>query len=189
MNSKTVIDWASFLRDMYSADLLANPQQLGGPGHTVAIDETFIAWRKPGNPQGRPVPAQWVFGGVDPTLALFSWSLFPDVMQALSFRSSNAIYCWEHESGVTNGGRTMALMAWGTSTRRTVNHTRHFVDPVTGCHTNNIARRWASCKANFRRHSNVQRHMLPPYIDEYMWHCRHSNTFSDILVTTRSQYP
>ena len=38
--------------------------RIGGPGHIVLIDETFVAKRKPGNPQGRPVQPQWVFGGV-----------------------------------------------------------------------------------------------------------------------------
>jgi len=51
------MDWTSFLRDICSADLFAHPQQLGDPGHTVAIDETVVARRKPGNAQERPVPA------------------------------------------------------------------------------------------------------------------------------------
>lgn len=38
----TVVDWCAFIRDVCSADLLANPQQLGGPGHTVAIDESLM---------------------------------------------------------------------------------------------------------------------------------------------------
>jgi ISXO2-like transposase domain len=65
INEKTVTDWCSFLRDVCSRDLLANRYQLGGPGHIVAIDESLVAKRKPGNAQGRPVPVQWVFGAVD----------------------------------------------------------------------------------------------------------------------------
>ena len=40
---------------------------IGRLGHTVSIDETLIAKRKPGtgNAQGCPVAEQWVFGGID----------------------------------------------------------------------------------------------------------------------------
>jgi len=69
------MDWTRFLRDVCSADLLAHPQQLGSPGHTVAIDETVVARRKPGNAQGRPVLAQWVFGGVDLFTGVFFMEL------------------------------------------------------------------------------------------------------------------
>ena len=48
-----------------SADLVEQTNQIGGPGHIVSIDESLVARRKPGNPQGRPVPEQWVFGGID----------------------------------------------------------------------------------------------------------------------------
>ena len=57
-------DWFNFCREVCSADLLANPLQIGGPGAIVAIDESVVARSKPGNAQARPVPPQWVFGGV-----------------------------------------------------------------------------------------------------------------------------
>ena len=31
----------------------------------MAVDETLVVRRKPGNAQGRPFPQQWVFGRVD----------------------------------------------------------------------------------------------------------------------------
>ena len=46
-------------------ELIQNTAAIGGPGHIVSIDETFVAKRKPGNPQGQPVKQLWVFGGVD----------------------------------------------------------------------------------------------------------------------------
>jgi len=65
VDKQTVTDWANFLREVCSTELVRNPVRLGGPGHTVAVDETCVAKRKPGNQQGRPVPAKWVFGAVD----------------------------------------------------------------------------------------------------------------------------
>ena len=51
VDHKTVTDWFSFLRDVCSAELLANPVRIGGVGHTVAIDESLIARRPRGNQQ------------------------------------------------------------------------------------------------------------------------------------------
>jgi len=65
VDKQTVTDWANFLREVCSTELVRNPVRLGGPGHTVAVDETLVAKQKPGNQQGIPVAAKWVFGAVD----------------------------------------------------------------------------------------------------------------------------
>ncbi len=62
--SDSVQQWFHFIREVCSADLIANSVVLGGPGTVVAIDESVVARRKPGNIQGRPMPEMWVFGGV-----------------------------------------------------------------------------------------------------------------------------
>ena len=62
---------------------------------------------------------------------------------------------WSDEWGAYNNLNGLEYV------HETVNHTQYFVDPISGCHTNNTERRWAACKASFWRHSNVQRHMLP----------------------------
>ena len=83
---------------------------------------------------------------------------------------------WSDEWGAYNG----------LNVHETVNHTRHFVDPLTSCHTiDDIKSRWQISA----QHSNVQQQMLPSYIDEYMWRCKHPNTFSDLVVAITSQYP
>jgi hypothetical protein len=48
VDHKTVTDWFNFLRDLCSADLLANPHQIGGQGRIVAIDESVVARAKRG---------------------------------------------------------------------------------------------------------------------------------------------
>lgn len=77
INHKTVTDWFNFMREVCSTDMINNPRQLGGQGHVVAIDESLVARRKVGNAQGRPVPEQWVFGGVDLTTKDFFIELVP----------------------------------------------------------------------------------------------------------------
>ena len=49
-----------------SADLLSQPLKLGGAEHIVALAESVVAKRKAcSKGQARPVPQQWVFGGVN----------------------------------------------------------------------------------------------------------------------------
>jgi transposase-like protein len=187
---KTVIDWYSFLRDVCAADLLAHPYQIGGVGHTVAIDESVIARRKPGNAQGRPVREQWVFGGVDLTTKSFFIELVDrrDAATLLPVIQRNILpgtVIWSDEWAAYN-----RLPAAGYP-HQTVNHSVRYVDPITGCHTNDIESRWNACKAKFKARFGVPRGALASYLDEYMWRLRRERHmfFHDIIAAINEQYP
>ena len=55
----------------------------------------------------------------------------------------------------------------------TVNHSRHFVDPQTGFHTQAIESYWARAKAKLKRIRETRQTLLPSYIDEFMWRERY----------------
>jgi len=94
-----VTDWFNFCRVVCSADLLANPLQIGEPRAIVAIDESVVAKSKPGNAQARPVPRSGSSRGQ--TVSLWNWST--TVMPPLSFPSFSAISFRVHAYGVTSG--------------------------------------------------------------------------------------
>ena len=50
-----------------------------------------------------------------------------------------------------------------------VNHTRNFVCPLTGAHTNHVESFWSKMKMKFKAMSGTNRDMLPSYLDEHMW--------------------
>ena len=191
VDHKSVTDWWCFMRDLCSWDLLNNPVQLGGPGRIVAVDETVVAKAKPTtNAHARPVPHQWVFGAVDLTTGDFFMELVAqrDGATLIPIIQRNVVpgsRIWSDEWAAYNG-----LIAAGYQ-HETVNHSRHFVHPITGVHTNNIEARWAACKATMKRCYGVPRHLLPGYLDEYMWRARHPrpNTLNDILDVIRRRYP
>jgi len=170
--------------------MLRNPLQLGGPGHVVAIDESVVARAKRGNGRARPVPAQWVFGGVDLGTGSFFMELVPQrdaatlvpIIQRLILPGSTV---WSDEWAAYNQLNALGYI------HQTVNHSQHYVDPATGVHTNNIEARWAACKASFKRRFGVAREHLPSYLDEYMWRSRHRNTdmFTAITDAICVQYP
>jgi len=92
---------------------------------------------------------------------------------------------WSDQWGAYNNLNNLGFI------HQTVNHSRHYVDPVTGVHTNNIEVRWSACKASFKRRFRIACKMLPSYIDEHMWRVRHPcpETFEAIVAAIARQYP
>jgi len=124
----TAIDWYSFMRDICSQDQLANPIQVGGRGHIVTIDESLVARRKPGNAQGCPVPAQWVFGKVDLATGDFFMELVPQrdaatLIPIIRRHILPGTRIWSDEWGAYN-----TLNQYGY-VHQTVNHRQHFGRP------------------------------------------------------------
>ena len=54
MAEHTFVDWRNFLRDICAEHFLRNPVRIGGVGRKHNVGR-------------RPVPQQWVFGGIDTT--------------------------------------------------------------------------------------------------------------------------
>ena len=67
-SSHTIADWKQYCRDICVEYFTNHPQQIGGPGHIVEIDESLFAKRKYN--RGHRVPEQWIFGGYDPETKL-----------------------------------------------------------------------------------------------------------------------
>ena len=190
-SESAIVQWTSFIRDVCSADLIANRRLLGGPGHTIAVDETLIAKRKPGNAQGRPVPQQWMIGGVDINTKEFFFLMIngqrnaANLLAAIRANILPGTTIWTDEWA---GYRSLNRNGYA---HQTVNHSHHFVDPVTGVHTNDIEGRWNTCKAFLKTKFGVRRLHLPAYLDEFMWRAKRQreDIFNDIVAAIRRQYP
>ena len=52
---------------------------------------------------------------------------------------------------------------------QSVNHTRDFVDPLIGAHTNHVENYWKNLKMKFKAMSGTSRELIPGYIDEHNW--------------------
>ena len=63
MASEAIVNWRNYVRDIFAEYFIRHPLRIGGPGHTVEIDESLFARRKAN--VGRLVTPQWVFGGID----------------------------------------------------------------------------------------------------------------------------
>ena len=52
---------------------------------------------------------------------------------------------------------------------RVVVHARHFVDPRTGVHTQEVESSWSSLKLGQKRRKGLRKEDLQVYLDERMW--------------------
>lgn len=159
-----------YFRDIVSWKLLqpnqANAFLMGGPGHVVQIEESVITKRKYN--RGRLVSEKWVIG-------------IYDVTSKKGIRQ----VCGEQVRGYTNtcyteGGRpgteiwadewiSYRLLNTMGYTHHTVNHSRNFVDPVTGICTNQVEGFWSCLKGFLRSKGVMSSPFLPEYIDLFMW--------------------
>ena len=75
-----------------------------------------------------------------------------------------------------------------------VNHSLHFVDPVTGVHTWTVESYWNRVKTKLKRMKGVHGNQLPSHLDEFMWRERFGKTGNDallniIMANISTQYP
>ena len=47
---------------------------------------------------------------------------------------------------------------------------QHFVDPMTGVHTNGVEAYWLHTKQKIKAIYGSRLHMIPSFFDEFMWH-------------------
>ena len=93
---------------------------------------------------------------------------------------------------VANGVPTALLLVY-VGSHATVNHSLHFVDPVTGVHTQTIESYWNRAKLRLKKMKGVSEQQLPSHLDEFMWRERFGQTspdaFNSIIRDIARQYP
>lgn len=132
--TNTVTDWVSFIREVFVHWAWNNTSKIiGGPGKIVEIDEAKFGKRK--YERGRIIEGQWVFGGIERgTNKMFMIAvkdrkrdtLIKVIKEKIAPQSMIMSDCWR---------------AYDAIQHCTVNHSKNFVDPGTGAHTQNIERK------------------------------------------------
>ena len=150
MNEKTVRSFYKAIRQCMVEDLLENgaTRKIGGRGHIVEIDESKFGKRK--YHRGRRVIGKWIVGGYCRTtgecflvectdnkrnhhtlLRLIKQHVAPEtIILTDKWKGYNALRHHPH---------------------LVVNHSRGFVDPVTGVHTNTCEGMWFHAKRHMLR--------------------------------------
>ena len=165
----TIVNWYNFCREICELALLHSPQgpKIGGPRKIVEIDESKFGKRK--FHRGRRVEGVWVFGGIEQGLHNVFLTCVPDrtrntlediILRFILPETKVISDCWVAYN-------TESLERYGYI-HETVNHSRHFRDPVTGAHTNTIEATWGAVKRSLPRYG-TSKDLYATYFVEYIW--------------------
>lgn len=179
MSRSIVIRYWRRFRRLCANYFNAHPITIGGPGTSVEIDESFMTTRKA--QRGRRVRryGRWIFGGTErgsnhSFMVLVrrrrAIDLLPQILRHI--RPGTTIYSdeWRAYRGIVR------LPGW--LLHRRVHHNRHFVDPITRYHTQNIERKWGEFKSDVRQKKGIHDNQLRSHIIEFLWRERFGKTKS-----------
>jgi len=152
---------------------------IGGEGIIVEIDESKFEKRKFN--RGHRVEGVWVVGGVERAperlmLAVSVQDRSAETLRAIIQR--HVLPGTIVRTDLWRGYR--ALDDFGME-HQTVNHTDHFVDPVTGVHTNTIEGTWNGMKMNTRR-QHYNREFIDGALMEFIWRRRYAGDLWNRLL-------
>ena len=73
-----------------------------------------------------------------------------------------------------------------------IGHGQHSVDPATAVHTNGVRAYWSRAKQKIKAVYGSRLHMVPSYLDEFMWRERYglasADTFDNMLAVLAEHY-
>jgi transposase-like protein len=126
---------------------LSKPKKIGGRGIVVQIDESKFSKRK--YHVGRLVRSVWVVGGIDELGETF----FVDVISRTREVLHNIIQEYVHEQSFifTDEWRGYSNLNELGYFHYTVNHSKNFINPITGVNTQKIESLWCVVKKSIRR--------------------------------------
>ena len=171
IDRRTITAVYNKLRSLASSWLRADPVRLGGPGVICQIDESLFCHKQKYGRGRAPETEKWVFGICDTRYQPAKFYL-----EKVDNRSAATLLPIIQR--VCRPGTIIHSDKWGAYnelTRSTglghdtVNHTLHFVDPVTGVHTQNIESCWAQRKAKIAAMKGVRSEQLSGILDEFVW--------------------
>lgn len=183
-NSKsTVVAWNLKFRKSCSRYLEATFNKVGGNGTEVQIDETVINKRKYN--KGRLVREKWLFGAIDTVSKSF---VLRNIPNRKAFTLSRVIKETIAEDTAVVSDMWPAYISLFSKepgyTHKTVNHSRHYVDPVTGVHTNLVENLWMRLKNKLRTKHLRCADNLQGYLDEFCFRYNFDEEEKDLMFAT-----
>ena len=144
------------------------------------------------NNRGRAVDGHWVFGGIERGTTK-SFMVVVEDRSAATLIPIIQQYIWPGSVIISDEWRAYSTLSSLGYTHQTVNHSRNFVDPGTGAHTNSIEGYWSVVKRQMRRQGvmNTTNDLFPTYLLESLWRKRFCGEefFEKLLSCISEQYP
>jgi hypothetical protein len=139
--------YLKFRHVCYEIMRLVKPKKIGGNGMIVQVDESKFSKRKYN--VGRLVKSVWVIGGIDESGETF----FVEVLSRSKEVISNIMMEYVHTGSIVFTDCWKGYIDLNTLGffHFTVNHSKNFVNPITGVHTQRIENLWCMVKKSIRR--------------------------------------
>ena len=166
----TVATVSNFLESLRDATeewyKLHYSKNIGGPGTIVEVDETVMVRRK--NNAGRILPEIWVVGGI----CRQTHECFAKVIPNRTAETLEQVikdYIQPHTIIHTDMWKGYTNIKKNGYIHKTVNHSKNFINPVDGTHTQNIERFWRGLKDVRKRYQGIPSTQIESHIYEYLW--------------------
>jgi transposase-like protein len=179
VGSATITNWANHLGCLVAWCLDLADAPIGGEGIIVEIDESKFGKRKYN--RGHRVEGIWVVGGdeITPQRRMFAVSVQDRTADTLgAIIQEHVLPGTIVRTDLWRGYR--ALHDFGME-HQTVNHTEHFVDPVTGVYTNTIEGTWNGMKMHICR-QHFKREFIDGALMEFIWRRRYADDLWNRLL-------
>jgi len=192
-----VVKLGQRIRSCCSQAFIRNPIAIGGNGanYVVQIDESQFHHRQRqhrGRIAQQPI---WVFGMVDT-----AYEPAKGYMEIAARRNratltgvmNNRLRANSHiHSDEWRAYLRLPQFVPNCLQHDTVNHTFHFVDPITGVHTQHVESYWNRVKMKIKEMKGCRRITLQSYLDEFMWRDWYGGIdhFDSIVTAINIDYP
>ena len=183
LNVKTVRGIFKAIRQCMVEDILDQQQnyKLGGVGEIVEIDESKFGKRK--YHRGKRVVGKWVLGGIQRSNGqLFLVECEDNKRDHNTLMRAIIEHVHRGTLIITDKWKGYLHLDKHGYRHEDVNHSRGFVNPTTGAHTNGIEGSWFHAKRHMRRGQGKTRTdslAMGAALQEYMWLKKQHITRSD----------
>ncbi|KAH9580213.1 hypothetical protein MS3_00008923 [Schistosoma haematobium] len=174
----SAVQWYEYCRDICAMKMTQVHESFGVVEKIVEIDEAVVRKRKYN--KGRFIKEDWVLG-------FYDRSTQKGHFQRVRNRQVTTIipiikeYVQPGTTIYTDDWKAYRCLSRLGFVHHVVVHKRHFVDPTTGVHTNNIEGMWSSLKYFLRPYDGSRGRLLWSHMDEFLYRMHYDFKTSEPL--------
>ena len=190
LSKPTVIQALSELRTICSNKILNAGVKIGGIGKTVEIDESKFGPKRKYR-RGRVSEGPWVFGAVERGSQKALLFRVPDRTGETLIHHLITTHILPGTVIYSDQFYPYIPLNQLGYIHLSVNHSKNFVNPDSGAHTNTIEGLWALVKKKLKSMSGTLYEHLPSYLDEFIWFRNFAGdrAFAQLLEDVAEQFP
>jgi transposase-like protein len=163
----TITTYYNYFRDLIAFTIDQMDTKIGGKDIIVEIDESKFGKRKYN--RGHKVEGVWVVGGIERTPEKRAFAVTVPNRNEITLLDIISQHVYPGSIIYTDMWKGYLNIIYRNDMKHyTVNHSKNFVDPTTGVHTNTVEGMWNGIKMNIAPRNRTKSDM-PRLLQEYIW--------------------